>query len=147
MTQFPQAFPGTRMRRLRQAPWARSLVSENVLTPADLVWAVFVHDGEGRMPVASLPGVDRLSVAEAALAAKRARALGIRAIALFPYMGPEGKDADGSGALDEGEVTSTRTVCNGVDAIQPPSGRDSTATGPPSRMTTVGTVGPKNEIR
>ena len=99
MTQFPQSFPATRMRRLRQAPWVRSLTAENVLTPADLVWAVFVHDGEGRVPVASLPGVDRLSVKEAALAAKRAKALGIPAIALFPYIGPERKDAEGTGAL------------------------------------------------
>ena len=45
MTQFPQSFPNTRMRRLRQAPWVRGLVAENTLTPADLVWAVFIHDG------------------------------------------------------------------------------------------------------
>ena len=100
MTQFPQSFPATRMRRLRQSPWIRSLVAENTLTPADLVWAIFVHDGEGRVPVGSLPGIDRLSVAEAAGAARRASELGIPAIALFPYIGPEGKDATGSGALD-----------------------------------------------
>ena len=100
MTQFPQAFPATRMRRLRQSPWIRSLVAENTLTPADLVWAIFVHDDEGRVPVGSLPGIDRLSVAEAAGAARRASELGIPAIALFPYIGPEGKDATGSGALD-----------------------------------------------
>ncbi|MFH1518748.1 MAG: porphobilinogen synthase, partial [Pseudomonadota bacterium] len=100
MTQFPQSFPATRMRRLRQSPWIRSLVAENTLTPADLVWAIFVHDGEGRVPVGSLPGIDRLSVAEAALTAKRASALGIPAIAIFPYIGPEGKDETGSGALD-----------------------------------------------
>ena len=100
MTQFPQAFPATRMRRLRQSPWIRSLVAENTLTPADLVWAIFVHDGEGRVPVGSLPGIDRLSVTEAAAAARRASELGIPAIALFPYIGPEGKDATGSGALD-----------------------------------------------
>ncbi|MFT5776369.1 porphobilinogen synthase [Hyphomonas sp.] len=100
MTQFPQAFPATRMRRLRQSPWIRSLVAENTLAPADLVWAIFVHDGEGRVPVGSLPGIDRLSVTEAAAAARRASELGIPAIALFPYIGPEGKDATGSGALD-----------------------------------------------
>ena len=100
MTQFPQAFPATRMRRLRQSPWIRSLVAENTLTPADLVWAIFVHDGDGRVPVGSLPGIDRLSVAECANAARRASELGIPAIALFPYIGPEGKDATGSGALD-----------------------------------------------
>ena len=100
MTQFPQAFPATRMRRLRQAPWIRSLAGENVLTPADLIWAVFVHDGEDRMPVGSLPGIDRLSVKDAAKAAIRARELGIPAIALFPYIGADGKDETGSGALD-----------------------------------------------
>ena len=88
------------MRRLRQAPWIRGLVAENTLTPADLVWAVFVHDGEGRVPVGSLPGIDRLSVEEAAKAAKRAESLGIPAIALFPYIGPEGKDVEGTGAVD-----------------------------------------------
>ena len=100
MTHFPQTFPATRLRRLRQSPWVRSLVGENTLTPADLIWSVFVHDGEGRVPVDSLPGVDRLSVDEAAKAAVRARELGIPAIALFPYIGPEGKDETGSGALD-----------------------------------------------
>ena len=100
MTQFPQSFPATRLRRLRQSPWIRTLVAEHVLTPADLVWAIFVHDGEGRTPVGSLPGIDRLSVKEAAKAAVRARDLGIPAIAVFPYIGPEGKDETGSGALD-----------------------------------------------
>ncbi len=99
MTKSP-SFPATRMRRLRQSPWIRSLVAENTLTPADLVWAIIVHDGEGRVPVGSLPGIDRLSVTECANAARRASELGIPAIALFPYIGPEGKDATGSGALD-----------------------------------------------
>ncbi len=99
MPNYPQSFPLTRPRRLRQSSWVRSLVAENVLIPADLIWAVFVHDGEGRVPVASLPGVDRLSVREAGLAAKRARELAIPAIAVFPYIGPEGKDDEGTGAL------------------------------------------------
>ena len=100
MTDFPQSFPSTRLRRLRQAPWVRSLAAETVLTPADLIWAIFVHDGEGRVPVASLPGVDRLSVKEAAGAARRASELGIPAIAVFPYIGPDGKDEEGTGALN-----------------------------------------------
>ncbi len=87
------------MRRLRQAPWVRSLTAEHSLTPADLVWTIFIHDGEGRVPVGSLPGIDRLSVKEAALAAKRAEALGIPAIAVFPYIPMDQKDDDGSGAL------------------------------------------------
>ena len=103
MTQFPQAFPATRMRRLRQAPWIRSLAGENVLTPSDLIWAVFVHEGEDRIPVGSLPGIDRLSVKDAAKAAVRARDLGIPAIALFPYIGPDGKDEKLIGILKQGE--------------------------------------------
>jgi porphobilinogen synthase len=99
MPGYTQTFPLTRLRRLRQGPWVRSLVAETVLTPADLIWAVFVHDGEGRVPVTSLPGVDRLSVRQAGLAARRASELGIPAIALFPYIGPEGKDPEGTGAL------------------------------------------------
>ena len=101
MTNTSQSFPATRMRRLRQSPWVRSLVAENALTPADLIWAVFVHDGDGRVPVSSLPGIDRLSIEEAAKTAIRARELGIPAIAVFPYIGPEGKDEKGSGALDK----------------------------------------------
>lgn len=99
-TLFPQSFPNTRMRRLRQSGWVRNLVGENTLTPSDLIWAIFVHDGDDRIPVGSLPGIDRLSVAQCAEAAKRAEALGIPAIALFPYIGPDGKDETGSGALD-----------------------------------------------
>jgi porphobilinogen synthase len=100
MTEFPQSFPATRMRRLRQAPWVRSLTAENVLTPADLVWAVFVHDGEGRVPVASLPGVDRLNVDEAAKAAVRARELGIPAIAIFPHINAAKKNEGGDEAVN-----------------------------------------------
>ena len=79
-------YPATRLRRMRQAPWIRDLVRETVLTPADLIWSMVVHEGEGRIPVASLPGVERLSVAEAAKAAVEARALGIPAIAIFPHI-------------------------------------------------------------
>ena len=59
----PAGFPTTRMRRNRATPWSRRLVAENVLTPADLIWPVFVVDGKNkRVPVASMPGVERLSV-------------------------------------------------------------------------------------
>ena len=100
-TPFPQAFPATRLRRLRQAGWIRSLTAENVLTPADLVWSVVVHDGnEARIPVGAMPGVDRLNVAEAAKAAKRAAELGIPAIAIFPHIDPARKDEEGSESLN-----------------------------------------------
>jgi len=93
-------YPALRLRRTRQADWSRRLVRETVLTPDDLVWSVVVHEGEGRMPVAAMPGVDRLSVAEAAKAAVEARALGIPAIAIFPQIDGSRKDAVGSGAAD-----------------------------------------------
>jgi porphobilinogen synthase len=88
------------MRRLRQADWTRRLVRETVLTPNDLIWSMVVHEGEGRVPVAAMPGVDRLSVQEAANAAREARSLGIPAIAIFPQIDGAGKDAHGSQAAD-----------------------------------------------
>jgi porphobilinogen synthase len=102
MTRAPIApYPALRPRRLRQADWIRRLVRETTLQPADLIWSLVVHDGPGaRIPVASMPGVDRLSIAEAARAAVEARALGIPAIAVFPYIDGAKKDAHGSQASD-----------------------------------------------
>ena len=94
------AYPALRLRRLRQADWVRRLVRESVLTPADLIWSMVVHEGEDRVPVASMPGVERLSVTEAAKAAVEARALGIPAIAVFPHIDGAKKDAAGSTAAD-----------------------------------------------
>ena len=74
------------MRRLRQADWTRRLVRENVLTPNDFIWSMVVHEGEGRVPVTAMPGVDRLSVKEAANAAREARRLGIPAVAIGASM-------------------------------------------------------------
>jgi porphobilinogen synthase len=94
------AYPQLRLRRLRQADWIRRLVRESVLTPADLIWSVVVHEGDGQVPVASMPGVARLSVRDAAAAAREARDLGIPAIAVFPNIDPARKDALGSQAAD-----------------------------------------------
>jgi len=95
-------FPALRHRRLRQADWTRRLVAESVLTPNDFIWPIVVHDGkEDRIPVASMPGVERLSVKAAAKAAKEAEALGIPVVALFPHIDGAKKDAAGSGATDE----------------------------------------------
>ncbi len=95
------SYPALRLRRLRQADWVRRMVREHTLRPADLIWPIFVHDGdEPRSAVASMPGVDRLSVAEAARAAVEARTLGIPALAVFPKIGPERKDARGSEATN-----------------------------------------------
>ncbi|MCF8503374.1 MAG: porphobilinogen synthase [Caulobacter sp.] len=100
------AYPALRLRRLRQADWSRRLVRESVLTPADLIWSMVVHEGEGRIPVASMPGIERLSVKEAAKAAVQARELGIPAIAIFPLIDGANKDADGSLAADPDGVIS-----------------------------------------
>jgi porphobilinogen synthase len=78
--------PINRFRRLRKSAALRALVQENVLTVNDLIWPVFVRDGEGICePVASMPGVNRLSVDLVVKAAAEAQALGIPAICLFPY--------------------------------------------------------------
>ena len=101
MTTPPLApYPATRLRRLRQADWTRRLVRETTLSPSDLIWSMVVHEGEGVIPVASMPGVERLSVKDAAKAAVRARDLGIPAIAIFPHIDGARKDAAGSIAAD-----------------------------------------------
>jgi porphobilinogen synthase len=94
------AYPALRLRRLRQADWIRRLVRETVLTPADLIWSLVVHEGEGQVPVASMPGVFRLSLKDVAAAAREARDLGIPAIAVFPYIDGAKKDAAGALAHD-----------------------------------------------
>jgi porphobilinogen synthase len=101
MTRAPlAAYPALRLRRLRQADWVRRMVRETVLTPSDLIWSMVVHEGEGEVPVASMPGVSRMSVKDCAAAAKEARALGIPAIAIFPHIDGSKKDARGSLAHD-----------------------------------------------
>ena len=97
----PAPFPLARPRRLRASPWVRRLVAETTLTPADLIWPLIVHDGaEDRAPVASMPGVFRLSPKAAAAAAIEARDLGIPMLALFPNVDGAIKDAVGTGATD-----------------------------------------------
>ncbi len=97
----PAPFPLARPRRLRSSPWVRRLVAETTLTPADLIWPLIVHDGaEDRVPVASMPGVFRLSPKAAAAAAVEARDLGLPMVALFPNVDGAIKDAVGTGATD-----------------------------------------------
>ncbi|MCE8518876.1 porphobilinogen synthase [Ruegeria pomeroyi] len=86
MTPTVAAFPAARFRRARKSPALRALVRENTLGVDDLIWPVFVRDGEGiEEPVPSMPGVMRRSVDKIAEAAVEAQALGIPAICLFPY--------------------------------------------------------------
>ncbi len=108
------SFPATRMRRLRANAWSRNLVAENTLSPSDFIWPLFVVDGENkRVPVASMPGVERLSVDLAAGAAEEAARLGIPVIALFPFTDPARKTDDGREALNPDNL-----VCRAVRAIK-----------------------------
>jgi porphobilinogen synthase len=104
-------FPQTRLRRLRATPVLRDLVRETRLDPGDFVLPLFVEEGlDGRAPIAAMPGVDRLSIAEAVAEAGEAGALGIPAVLLFGI--PAHKDEEGSGAWDdEGAVQlATRAI-------------------------------------
>jgi porphobilinogen synthase len=103
------AFPTTRLRRTRQHAWLRRAVAETSLTPADLVWPLFVHDHKAAAAVPSMPGVERLSIDGVVKAAERAEALGIPAVALFPVVDATLKTDDGSQAVDP-ENLACRTV-------------------------------------
>jgi porphobilinogen synthase len=92
-------FPATRLRRLRKAGVLRELVRETTLTPADLVYPMFVQLGEGRTPVEAMPGVERVSISHAVEEAGEAHSLGIPAVLLFGI--PAEKDEQGSGAYDD----------------------------------------------
>ncbi len=82
-------FPATRFRRTRASGALRALTRETTLTVDDFIWPVFVRDGENTVePIASMPGVNRLSIDRLVEAAAEAHALGIPAICLFPYTDP-----------------------------------------------------------
>tara|TARA_R110002049_G_scaffold23545_10_gene83706 strand:+ start:94851 stop:95852 length:1002 start_codon:yes stop_codon:yes gene_type:complete len=94
-------FPATRLRRTRANPAVRALVRENALNLSDLIWPVFVRSGEAvTEPVPSMPGVMRRSVDTLVDAAREAADLGIGAMCIFPYTGPEDRTADCAGAWD-----------------------------------------------
>ncbi|MGM4922791.1 porphobilinogen synthase [Tardiphaga sp. 804_B3_N1_9] len=104
----------TRPRRNRKSEWARRLVRENVLTTDDLIWPLFVIDGDNqRAAIASMPGVERLSVDQAVRDAERAMKLDIPCIALFPYTDPSLRDEMGTEACNANNL-----VCQSVRAIK-----------------------------
>ena len=108
------AFPATRMRRNRKTNWSRRLVAENVLSPADLIWPLFITEGSAqRTPVASMPGVERLSVDLAVEAAHEAAKLGIPALALFPFTDPKLRTEDAREAFNPDNL-----VCRATRAIK-----------------------------
>jgi porphobilinogen synthase len=94
-------FPLSRPRRMRRDDFSRRLMRETVLTCDDLILPVFVHEASGRAAVASMPGVERLSIDELLREAEKAVALGIPAMVLFPVTAPEAKSLDGAAAWDE----------------------------------------------
>jgi porphobilinogen synthase len=114
MSDFLGSFPGTRMRRNRRTEWSRRLVAEHALYASDLIWPLFVQEGAGkRTAVASLPGVERLSVDLLAEVVSEAKSLGIPAVALFPVTDPEKKTPDGREALNPDNL-----VCRAVKAVK-----------------------------
>ena len=91
---------GRRLRRMRKADWSRRLVRENHLTVNDLIWPIFLMEGENRAEdIAAMPGVQRLTIDRAVKEAERAARLGIPAIATFPQISLEKKDVTGSHIL------------------------------------------------
>jgi porphobilinogen synthase len=103
-----------RPRRNRKAEWARRMVRENVLTTDDLIWPLFLIDGDNkREQIASMPGVERLSVDQAVREAERAMKLTIPCLALFPYTDPSLRDEEGSEATNPNNL-----VCQAVRAIK-----------------------------
>jgi porphobilinogen synthase len=107
-------YPHLRMRRLRRHDWTRRLVAETSLSASDLIWPVFVIEGEKkREPIASMPGVERLSLDLAVAAAEEAASLGIPVVALFPNTESSLKTEDGREAINGNNL-----VCRTVRAIK-----------------------------
>lgn len=113
-------FPHVRMRRNRAQSWSRRMVCENTLTANDLIWPLFIIDGQGqRESVTSMPGVERLSIDLIVKAAGEAKALGLPAIAVFPSTDPALKTPDAKEGLNANNL-----VCRAVRAIKEAHGDD-----------------------
>ena len=111
---FLATFPRTRMRRNRMAPWSRRLVRESRLGVEDLVWPVFVEEGESaRSPVGSLPGVERVTIDELVRDVGEAAALGVPAVAIFPAVDESHKTDDGAEAYNPDNL-----ACRAVRALK-----------------------------
>ena len=107
-------YPALRLRRTRASGWSRRLHGETVLTAADLIWPLFVCEGEGvEEPIASLPGVSRWSVDGIVARAKEARDLGIPCVALFPYTPVGLRTDDGQEALNPDNL-----MCRAIRALK-----------------------------
>lgn len=114
------SYPQTRLRRTRSTPWSRAMHREVLITPADLIWPLFVTEGQGvEDPIASLPGVSRWSVDGIVARAKEAVSLGIPCLALFPNTQPERRSEDGAEALNPDNL-----MCRAIRAIKQACGND-----------------------
>ncbi|KUR76001.1 porphobilinogen synthase [Novosphingobium sp. FSW06-99] len=108
------SYPHVRLRRTRTSAWSRALHREVEVTPADLIWPLFVTEGHDlEVPVASLPGVSRWSVDRIVDQARLAVAAGIPALALFPNTQPERRSPDGGEALNPDNL-----MCRAIRAIK-----------------------------
>ncbi len=108
------SFPHTRLRRNRKSAWARALVSENTLSVADLIWPIFVIEGQNKSEaVASMPGVFRYSIDLAVEKVREAAGLGIPLVALFPNTDPALRNETGSEAINPDNL-----ICRAVRAIK-----------------------------
>ena len=114
------SYPALRLRRTRASAWSRALHRETVLTPADLIWPLFVTDGNGvEEPIASLPGVSRWSVDRVVKRANEALDLGVPCVALFPNTQAGRRSDDGAEALNPDNL-----ICNAIRAIKDACGDD-----------------------
>lgn len=117
MTGVKRSFPMTRLRRLRTDDWSRRLVRESTLTASDLIYPVFVHEGENqRTAVPSMPGVDRLTIDLLVEEAREIESLGIPVIALFPVVpqekkSPMGEEAFNPEGLAQNAVRAIKAAC------------------------------------
>jgi len=110
MRPFSAHFPLSRPRRLRQSSWIREMVQESRLSVNDLIWPIFIRDGNDMIePIAAMPGVNRYSVDKAVEAARQAADLGIPCIALFPYTDPARKTPDGAEAWNPDNLVNSAT--------------------------------------
>ena len=108
------SFPALRLRRTRSADWSRRLHRETTLTPADLIWPLFIAEGKGvEEPIGSLPGVSRWSVDLIVARAKEAQVLGIPCPAFFPNTPADLRSADGREALNPDNL-----MCRAIRAVK-----------------------------
>jgi porphobilinogen synthase len=107
-------YPALRLRRTRAAAWSRAMFAENRLHPSDLIWPLFVTEGQGvEEPILSLPGVSRWSVDAIVARAREARDSGIPCLALFPNTQADRRSDDGAEALNPDNL-----MCRAIRAIK-----------------------------